>query len=414
MKINNKKNVNNSKLNFNKISDLQKNNQKKLKNEENIVILLDNKNESNQKTNNILELKKCKKFLNFLKIEKKFNSQITKLKKKIITNNTKNKIKFEIQYFIKKNNDLIKNLKELYKEELESENNFEENLSINKLISKNDINEIRNLLLSGKNPNETNNEGHSLLYYSIIQEKKKITKLLSKFEAQLLWSEIPKKSLTQYSIESDLNSIRLKLYLKKNEINSTSFSETQKTPLSSAVYFKKIESVKLLLKNGADPNIKDIEGKIAIHYSYRIGLECYEILKNYYSDLEISDKNGFYPIHYACSYGNENILKFFIKNKCDIRRVNLNGENGVFLAAAHGNINVVKCLLINGIDINNLNISKQSALHYSVINEKFEMTNFLLENGAFTNLRDINHKTPLDYSKKVNNHRISKLIEKWE
>ena len=371
-------------------------------------------NIDNKKNDNLIKEKnidKNHKYSNFLKIEKKFNNQLVDLKNKLLKNSD---IKYEIKYFIKKNENLIKTLQELYKEELKKEDNFESNISIHRLILKNNYKKLRNLLLSGYNPNETNFEGHTPLYLSIINEKKKITKLLTQFNGELLWSEIPKKTLTQHAVESDINSIKLKLFLNKNEIDLTSFSETGKTALSSSVYFKKFDSVELLLKRGANPDVKDNEGKVALHYAYKIGLKCYKVLKKFNCCLDISDKKGFNPFHYACVYGNKSILEFFIENGSDIEKTTLNKENGILLAAAEGNIDIVQCLVNNGVDVNSINISKQSALHYSVINEKFKMTSFLLENGAFTNLRDINDKTPLDYSKKVSNYKISKLIEKWK
>lgn len=55
----------------------------------------------------------------------------------------------------------------------------------------------------------------------------------------------------------------------KIEVNSVT-NEMKRTALHEAVLSNKLDIVKLLIKNSADPNIQDTDGNTAIHYAAEV------------------------------------------------------------------------------------------------------------------------------------------------
>jgi ankyrin repeat protein len=73
-----------------------------------------------------------------------------------------------------------------------------------------------------------------------------------------------------------------------------------RTPLHWACFTGKKDIVELLLSKGADVNIKDNEGKIALHLAKT--KEIAEMLVKKDSSVNAIDVNGKTPLFIACQY----------------------------------------------------------------------------------------------------------------
>lgn len=77
----------------------------------------------------------------------------------------------------------------------------------------------------------------------------------------------------------------------------------------------RLETIKVLLENGADTNIKDNEGKTALIYAVKdkYNLEKVKLLIKYGAGINIRDNNGNTALSIAKEFSNTKIVKLLIE-----------------------------------------------------------------------------------------------------
>ena len=102
------------------------------------------------------------------------------------------------------------------------------------------------------------------------------------------------------------------------------------TPLHTATWRSTIETMELLIDNGADVNMKRTDGAIALHYAVWFGLkEKTEFLLSKGSDVKArdGDNNGATPLHEAVMRSpNNGIIELLIANKADVNNMDDSGK----------------------------------------------------------------------------------------
>ena len=63
------------------------------------------------------------------------------------------------------------------------------------------------------------------------------------------------------------------------------------------------------------------------------------------ADISKEDNFGWTPLHFACLYGNINLVKYLIDNGADINKMSILGETPLFYAFLSENENLVKYLI---------------------------------------------------------------------
>lgn len=124
------------------------------------------------------------------------------------------------------------------------------------------------------------------------------------------------------------------------------------TPLGLAVYYGRLEAAKLLIQRGADPHqpmgdvtylAAAVRGKnpVMVRFLVELGVDP--------NVGEIS--SGVTPLQLAAQFGEEAILKYFIRGvKLDVNHQNAEGSTALHIAAAHGQIRSLEILLASGGD----------------------------------------------------------------
>lgn len=110
--------------------------------------------------------------------------------------------------------------------------------------------------------------------------------------------------------------------IKNDPSHINSYSNDGFTPLGLASFFGHIELVKLLLDQGADPNI-------AANNSFKVT-----------------------PLHSACAISNYDIAKILIEKGANVNAKQIQGVTPLHSAAHNGQAKLVKLLLKNGAEIN--------------------------------------------------------------
>lgn len=131
-----------------------------------------------------------------------------------------------------------------------------------------------------------------------------------------------------------------------------------KTPLMACCYTKeegaRDNTVRLLLRHGADVNVTDDCGRTAL--SYVCERRCNDILriliKEHNIDPDITDTNGNTPLIYSAMVGNDIacdiLIRHFRRLGLNIEATNDEGFTALLMAAKHGNITCAQILVGQG------------------------------------------------------------------
>jgi ankyrin repeat protein len=137
-------------------------------------------------------------------------------------------------------------------------------------------------------------------------------------------------------------------------------------PLHLAAQYNKPDFVKLLLDNGASPDLRDGRGNTALILAAKDGsVEVAKLLLAAGADPLIGDT----------AYG----------------------DSALYLAAMHGRLEVVRLLIGHGVDVNLRNPKTgETALWVAAMDNRLDVLNFLLAEGADPNIPDATGKVPMN------------------
>ncbi len=170
------------------------------------------------------------------------------------------------------------------------------------------------------------------------------------------------------SMKNLINVKKIQTLINKGaDINTT--DENGDTPLHRTILFKSFDTVKVLLKNGANPNIGN-----------RIGVTPFMLLS------------------FSAIY-NE-LVNLFFKSGADINIKDKYNRTALLHAAERCNLDFIKILLDKGADILNTSNNKRNALHLACVNvtksgDKPATVKYLVEKGIDIHSKDIGGNTPL-------------------
>lgn len=195
--------------------------------------------------------------------------------------------------------------------------------------------------------------------------------------------------------------------------------------LHLAAYCNHADILKLLLKKGADFNLKNVNGRTPIDVA---------IQRDNHSAIYALLDAGAGTIKQRLRYGayvdenkNINAFLFIAIEDCDLNKVkklvrdgaNVNtqseagwvGETPLYSAVCSHTKDIVEFLLDNGARVNEIGeYSKATVLHLAAIISSADMLKLLLEKGADFNLKDVEGKTPLDVAIKHKELRSVRVL----
>ncbi|CAL4926677.1 unnamed protein product [Urochloa decumbens] len=98
-------------------------------------------------------------------------------------------------------------------------------------------------------------------------------------------------------------------------------SETGVTALHAAALDGKLDTVRYLLDNGADPNKKDEPGEVPLHCAAKYGHdEVTKLLLSRGASVDVAYFHGT-PLHIAAVYGKANVMKILLEHRADPNKV---------------------------------------------------------------------------------------------
>lgn len=229
------------------------------------------------------------------------------------------------------------------------------------------------LKTSGIDINFQDKEGSTALMYAAAGDQENISILLLQAGINVnAHDKYGKTALMFAAFEGNENIVKRLLQIR--EININAQDDELETALIYAVRGNHKNIVKLLLNAGADPNIKNKEGKTAPELAkLKDWFEAAE--KNYIGtiqklvgkvDVNAKDEQGYTALMHAVANEHENIVKLLLQTP-DIN-VNTQDDDGLtplMDASSLGNKAIVKLLLDAGADSNIKNKKGQTAFSYA-------------------------------------------------
>ncbi|XP_040276851.1 ankyrin repeat domain-containing protein 55 isoform X4 [Bufo bufo] len=171
------------------------------------------------------------------------------------------------------------------------------------------------------------------------------------------------------------------------------------TPLMHAVSGRQVDTVKLLLKMGANINTQDACGRTSLSLATYLGwLEgCMSLLRNG-AKQNIPDKNGRLPLHAATAEADVRLLSVLLQQSTlsEINHQDNEGMTSLHWAAFHNRQQHVQNLLQKGADPTLVDKDFKTALHWAVQSGNRVLCSIILdhEQGQSTiNYDDENGKT---------------------
>jgi len=173
------------------------------------------------------------------------------------------------------------------------------------------------------------------------------------------------------------------------------------TPLHCAVFGDKIQTVKLLLDNGAKVSTKErIGGNTAIHLAALMGHHhCLEALIQVdITSLGLENDNAYHPLLLSSLYDSDDYQTCLKKlaTISDLKKKTSHNQTPLIISAKCGNLKNIQILVNQGCDVNVIDDYHRTPLLYAISQQNWTKTvPFLIENGADVNVSDPFGDTPI-------------------
>lgn len=203
------------------------------------------------------------------------------------------------------------------------------------------------------------------------------------------------------------------LIANKANINATT-AFYKATPLSVAVQTGCTDILKLLITQGANINLRRLNGATALYLAAEKGrLDMVQLLFANHADIELACSSTT-PLIAAAKKGHLDVVNFLLAKQANIHAAcRREGGTALALAAKNGHLEVVCVLLEKGADVNAINPmepNSATALHFAAENGHQEMIKVLLANKADINKRNAVDMTPLHVAVKHCRLDVIKLL----
>ena len=261
-----------------------------------------------------------------------------------------------------------------------------------KAVRLSDFRIVKYLLQDGIDEDLRDEDCSTALYEAILKGREDIIELLFDCCTNLdrlsdVWC------LFHDTVESGKQKI-VGLFLKKG-IDINVRDKDGRTALHKAVLGESIVRANMLLAHGADVNIKDKNNHTALHIAASRNVpELVTLLIENGAEIREKDDDGHTPLYLAVQNGDELVVWQLVLQGASIHDIDKDGMSLLCLAAENGYLQIVKMLLEKGVDVKTKDREGYTSLHRAAMKGDKDIVEFLITNGADTNAKDSEGKTP--------------------
>ncbi|EAS06627.2 ankyrin domain protein (macronuclear) [Tetrahymena thermophila SB210] len=116
------------------------------------------------------------------------------------------------------------------------------------------------------------------------------------------------------------------------------------------------------------------------------------------ADVNITDSNGWTPLHYACKNGDLETVKYLLSQNADVYKFSSKGYQPIHVAALHNRPDVIQYLLENKADKEARTVQQLTPLHLAAKKGNIESMRVLLDNQADRYAVEERNWTPLHFA----------------
>lgn len=146
--------------------------------------------------------------------------------------------------------------------------------------------------------------------------------------------------------------------------------------------------VKEMLKDGANPNVQDINGDTALMKAAAlkgVGDRLIRILAKYGADLNLQNESGYTALRFASTNDNRGEVKSLLQYGANPNITDKSGNTVLMGATLKNNEEMVRLLIKHGANLNTQSREGYTALMYSALNDYDRITDMLIRAGANLN-----------------------------
>lgn len=193
------------------------------------------------------------------------------------------------------------------------------------------------------------------------------------------------------------------------------FDENNKSLLHYALESGDKELISLLLKNGADANIRNFHGETPLHFlvALKNGSSLIEYLLNEGAYIDSQTHGGSTPLHFACKFGNREAVEILLRRGANIRILTGEGYNLLHCCILMGKPRTLKNLLEKDIFKNFIekrDFQDRTPLHLACELGEDLCAEILIKYGANLDAEDLNGYTPLQLACSSDSDEIVEII----
>jgi ankyrin repeat protein len=216
------------------------------------------------------------------------------------------------------------------------------------------------------------------------------------------------------AISISLNDERLFYFLKENGVDFYSSNLTKTPWLLMAAKRNNKQSVEMLINAGFDPNQKASDtGATALHIASEYGfIDTIKLLLKYGAEVNAASNNKMTALFLAAQGGHEKAVSLLLKNGAEPDLAGVAGMTPLYRAVQNGHHKVVNQLLEAGANPNLIKNDGTSVLLNAIKRGYFDIAKDLLAAGASPSLgKGLNN--PLNYAKQMRLTDMASLLDDY-
>lgn len=288
-----------------------------------------------------------------------------------------------------------------------------ENNSSNPLyeaIQRRDVQQVRNLLLSGADVNDHDDDiymGSTLFNIATSTKNEEIVKLLILSGADVNLKNQLQQTPLQYAVAYKCEPDMIKMLIDTGADFNDCKDSNNESLLHLASRTNNLKLIRCLISNEANVNEKNSDGQTALHVAAIENkkdshFSAIEVLLRVGANVNAQDKiKNRTALHYSVNYANFKSVQLLLSFKANVNLTDLQEETPVFEAVASQNVEVLQLLIDHGSIIDHENRFNHTPLHKTCQqpsgNKK--IIKILLKNGA--DVRKIDYKNFYSIAKKT-------------
>ncbi|XP_069670726.1 uncharacterized protein [Periplaneta americana] len=206
-----------------------------------------------------------------------------------------------------------------------------------------------------------------------------------------------------------LETVRL-LIKKGADVNTN--DAWKRTPLHFAISGSHVNVVQFLIESGADVNAYDdeLDNSPIFTAAQQANVDVVRLLTDKGADVNPCNIYGEIPMFAAARRGHVGVVGLLMDQGAHVNACNVRGESPIFAAAERGHVGVVRLLMDQGADVNLCNKSVESPIFAAAKGGDVDIVRLLLDKGNDINARNARGESPIFAAARQGNLGVVRLL----